>query len=195
MKSLALWCLNSIFRLRYRRKTLSVGTGSKVDYWRLRGRGGKISIGQDCLIHGCIDFDSPDGSVKIGDRCFIGASHFVCHTGITIGNDVIMSWGITIVDHNSHALDWTDRRNDVRDWAAGKKNWDGVKVAPVVIEDRVWIGFGASILKGVRIGEGAIVGAKSVVTRDVPAYAVVAGNPARIIKKAGEDHEDQRQAQ
>ncbi|MBV8923397.1 DapH/DapD/GlmU-related protein, partial [Bradyrhizobium sp.] len=54
--------------------------------------------------------------------------------------------------------------------------------APVVIADKVWIGFNASILKGVTIGEGAVVGACSVVTRDVPPFAVVAGNPARVIR-------------
>ncbi|MGC8751800.1 DapH/DapD/GlmU-related protein, partial [Hydrotalea sp.] len=62
------------------------------------------------------------------------------------------------------------------------KNWEKVKSSPIKIADKAWIGFNVIILKGVTIGEGAIVGAGSVVTKDVPPYAVVAGNPAKIIK-------------
>ncbi|MBK8021791.1 MAG: hypothetical protein IPK19_10285 [Chloroflexi bacterium] len=60
-------------------------------------------------------------------------------------------------------------------------------MAPIRICDKAWIGFNAVILKGVTIGEGAIVGAGSVVTKDVPAWTVVAGNPARIIREFTED--------
>jgi galactoside O-acetyltransferase len=105
-----------------------------------------------------------------------------------MGHDVIVSWGVTIVDHNSHALAWRDRMNDVSQWAIGQKCWDNVKVAPVKIGDRVWIGFGASILKGVTVGEGSIVAAGAMVTRDVPPYCIVGGNPARLIREL-EDHE------
>jgi galactoside O-acetyltransferase len=185
IKRLAMRILNLIFRMRYHSDSLVVGRNSKIDYWRLKGRGGRIAVGDDCLIHCRIDFDAPSGTVTIGDRCFIGASHIVCHSGVTIGHDVIMSWGITVVDHNSHAVEWEERKDDVALWSRGRKDWTHVKVAPVTIGDKAWIGFGASILKGVTIGEGAVVGAKSVVTRDIPAYAVVAGNPARIIRQLG----------
>lgn len=57
----------------------------------------------------------------------------------------------------------------------------------IIIEDDVWIGYGATILSGVRIGKGAVVGAKSVITKDVPSYAIVAGNPAKILKYRFED--------
>ena len=129
-----------------------------------------------------IDFDSPDGAVVIGDRCYVGASHFVCHTAITLGNDVIVSWGVTVVDHDSHSLNWLERQHDIPNWKKGIKHWNDVSVRAVVIGDKVWIGFGASILKGVTVGEGAVVGAKAVVTRDVAPYTVVAGNPARVVR-------------
>lgn len=60
---------------------------------------------------------------------------------------------------------------------------DGRLTRPIVIEDKVWIGIGATVLPGVRIGYGAIVGANSVVTHDVPPMTVVGGNPARFIKE------------
>ena len=184
MRTIILGLLNSVFALLYRnREKFSFGKNSKIAFWRLRGRGGRIRVGDDCIVHCSIDFDGPNGQVTIGDRSFIGASHLVCHTAIDIGSDVIMSWGITVVDHNSHSVDWNQRRNDVALWMKGQKDWDGVKIGPVKIGDKAWIGFGASILKGVKIGEGAVVGAQSVVTKDVPPYAVVAGNPAHIIRQ------------
>ena len=166
-----------------RRKSVLVGSGTVVRWWGLRGRGGRVELGRDCMIRCRFDFDSADGRISIGDRCYIGASHFVCHTRIDIGDDVIISWGVTIVDHDSHALNWSDRARDVSDWVQGTKCWDKVKIAPVTIQDKVWIGFGVSVLKGVTVGEGAVLGAGAVVTRDVPPYAVVAGNPARVVRE------------
>ena len=146
-------------------------------------RGGGISIGEGSIVNCRIGFDDPGGRVQIGRRCYIGASLLVCHTGIRIDDDVIISWGVTVVDHDSHSIDWQQRSADVRLWGQGRKSWNGVNIGPVHIEERAWIGFGASILKGVRIGRGSVIGAGSVVTRDVPPYVVVAGNPARIVRQ------------
>ena len=162
---------------------ISIGPNAHVRWWGLRATkcGRSLSIGQDSMVRCRIDFDSPDGAVVIGDRCYVGASHFVCHTAITLGNDVIVSWGVTVVDHDSHSLNWLVRQDDIPNWKKGIKHWNDVSVRAVVIGDKVWIGFGASILKGVTVGEGAVVGAKAVVTRDVAPYTVVAGNPARVV--------------
>lgn len=171
-----------------RRLHTEIGMGSKVRWTSLLGqRAGRLRVGQGSIVNCRIDFDGHEGNVQIGDRCFIGASHLVCREKITLGDDVIISWGVTVVDHNSHALEWEHRRNDVEDWARGEKNWHHVDIRPVVIHDKVWIGFGVSILKGVVIGEGAVIGAGSVVTRDVPPHTVVAGNPARPIKRINEN--------
>ena len=165
------------------RRDITVGAGSSVSWFRLRGRGGTIGIGSGSIVRARIDFDRPDGVVRIGDRCFVGASHLVCHSRIELGNDVILSWGITIVDHDSHSLDWAHRKKDVVDWARGHKDWHGVRTGPVRIGDRVWIGFGATVLRGVTIGEGSVIGAQAVVTKDVEPYVVVAGNPARVVRR------------
>ena len=111
---------------------------------------------------------------------------------IEIGNDVTIAWGVCIYDHDSHSLDWRDRVEDIRqqneDFHAGRnfianKDWSKVNTAPIRICDKAWIGMNAIILKGVTIGEGAVVGAGAVVTHDVPAWIVVAGNPACEVKK------------
>ena len=73
------------------------------------------------------------------------------------------------------------------DWHAGRKDWSKVPCAPVVIGNRVWIGCNALVLKGVRIGDGAVVAAGTVVTRDVPANSLVGGNPARVIRELAND--------
>ena len=109
--------------------------------------------------------------------------------GISIGADVLISWGCTLVDHDSHSLQWKDRAEDVARWRAGyqsagwtgaaaTKDWTHVPTAPIHIGDKAWIGFGVTVLRGVTIGEGAIVGARSVVTADVPPWTVAVGTPA-----------------
>ena len=167
---------------------VKVGYGARVNWWGLRTArsNGRIVIGSDSIVRCRFDFDSAHGVIRVGERCYLGASHLVCHTAITIGDDVIMSWGVTVVDHDSHSLNWQERQHDVADWMRGVKRWDAVTVRPVCIEDRAWIGFGASILKGVTVGVGAVVGANAVVTRDVPPYTVVAGNPARVVRRLKE---------
>jgi galactoside O-acetyltransferase len=183
-----MYLLNLLAKLANPRRThLKRGKGTSVDWLKVGALRGQVVIGEHSIINCRIDFDSPSGTVIIGDRTYIGASHLVCHTKIEIGNDVIVSWGVTIVDHNSHSLQWRHRRDDVTQWVNGKKGWDQVKVAPVKICHRVWIGFGVSILKGVTVGQGAILAAGAVVTRDVPPYCIVGGNPAQVIRELSDD--------
>ena len=102
----------------------------------------------------------------------------------------MIAWGCTVIDNDSHSLCSLERSNDVINWKKGieenkigyYKSWDNVKHAPIIINDKAWIGFNSIILKGVSIGKGAVIGAGSVVTRDIPDFAVVGGNPAQIIK-------------
>tara|TARA_B110000285_G_scaffold235135_1_gene315058 strand:+ start:3794 stop:4423 length:630 start_codon:yes stop_codon:yes gene_type:complete len=150
-----------------------------------------VRIGNDCVINGTFVFEIASGLITIGNNSFIGGGHFICIDGIEIGNDVMFAWGCTVADNNSHSLKWAERVDDVRDWKRGidesnigaYKNWTNVKRGKITIKDKAWIGFNCIILKGITIGEGAIVGAGSVVTKDVPAWTIVGGNPAKIIRE------------
>ena len=153
----------------------------------------RIYIGDNCLLDCNLIFEKSTGKIDIGDRTYIGGTtKIISINNVQIGNDVTIAWGCTIYDHNSHSIYWNERSNDnvqsIEDYKKTgnfikNKDWNNVKSAPIKICDRVWIGFDCVILKGVTIGEGAVIGARSVVTKDVPPYTVVAGNPARVVKK------------
>ena len=147
----------------------------------------KLVIGEGSIVNGSVTFDCEHASVFIGNYTYIGGSNIISAKKIFIGDNVIISWGCYIVDHNSHAISFEKRSVDVSNWGRGIKDWDHVLKKPIVINNKAWIGFNAIILKGVTIGEGAIIGAGSVVTKDVPPYTIVAGNPARIIRELRED--------
>lgn len=180
------------------RKNISIGLGTiiaesaKFDFIQEVSDKTYVVIGKECHIENNFIFESQSGFIKIGDRCAIGRSNITSINEIEIGNDVIISYGCTIYDHDSHSIYWEERKNDVKniisDINSGvnfikSKEWNNVKTKKVKICDKVWIGFNSVILKGVTIGEGAVVGAQSVVTKDVPPYTVVAGNPAKIVKQ------------
>ncbi|TIP22985.1 MAG: acyltransferase [Mesorhizobium sp.] len=164
---------------------ISAGAGTKMSIQSFRtARRGDHSISDECVLHCAFSFDRSDAKIIVGQRSYIGKSHLVAAERIEIGDDVIISWGTTIVDHNSHATGWQNRKADVADWHQGKKDWSNITIAPVKIEDNVFIGFNVIILKGVTIGKGAVVGAGSVVTKDVAPFTMVGGNPARQIGEA-----------
>lgn len=151
-----------------------------------------LKIGKDSIVKGNFIFESSQGQITIGNHSYIGGGNFISRSSIEIGNNVTIAWGGTVYDHDSHSLDYIERRNDITDELNDirrgnnfilHKNWDVVSSKPIKICDDAWIGMNVTILKGVTIGEGAVVGACSVVTKDVPAFTVVAGNPARVVKK------------
>ena len=111
-------------------------------------------------------------SIIIGNNVGMSGCTISAHKSIIIGDRVLIGSGALIMDSDAHSLDATARRTGA-----------GGETKPVVIEDDVFIGARAIVLKGVTIGKGAVVGAGSVVTKDVPPYSVVAGNPARMIKE------------
>jgi acetyltransferase-like isoleucine patch superfamily enzyme len=179
--------ISMIFVVR-RFNAFTVGSGTDILPWRISGgRRCRLSIGASSLVRSNVVFEKEDATISVGNRCFIGKALISVADSVEIGNDVLISWGVTITDHNSHSLKFSERQCDVEDWHGRNKNWTRVKIGKVVIQDKVWIGFNAIVLKGVTIGEGAIVAAGSVVSKDVPPFTIVAGNPARVVRELGQD--------
>lgn len=145
-----------------------------------------IKIGFGCYILGNLIAYPCGGRINIGDNCFIGDhSRIFSMIGVTIGNNVLIAHNVNILDNNSHAINPNIRKDELKyiiKNGVTKEYSNNVKMSPVNIEDNVWIGLNSVILKGVKIGKGSIVAAGSVVTKDIPAYTIVAGNPAKIIK-------------
>lgn len=110
--------------------------------------------------------------VRIGSRCKISSHTFICE-GVTIEDEVFIGHNVTFVnDRYPRATNGSGRLQSEADWVC----------VPTVVKRGASIGSGATLLCGITVGEGAVVGAGSVVTRDVPAFSVVAGNPARVLK-------------
>ena len=134
-------------------------------------KGSRLTIrGLVDLHRGTLIWASRGGRVSVGHRTYLAnGSRVVCQERVEIGSGCAIAWDVTIQDCDMHEL---------RGFGAAKP-----ASGPVIVEDHVWIGAGAKVLKGVRVGTGAVVAANAVVTRDVEAGTIVAGNPARAIAK------------
>lgn len=172
-----------------RNPNIQISKAANVEVYRnLRlTYGSKLKIAEYSQIQGKIITECSDASVNIGARTFIGRSSIISAHEIIIGDDVLISWGCIIMDHNAHSISWSQRSHDVVNWINGKKDWQNVIKGKIHIHNKAWIGVNVMILKNVSIGEGAIVGAGSVVTKDVPAWTIVAGNPAKVVRLIPED--------
>jgi acetyltransferase-like isoleucine patch superfamily enzyme len=124
------------------------------------------------------------GEISIGDYCYIGNNSKIWSAKkISIGHRVLIAHNVNIHDHNSHPLDSKLRHEDqVHIISKGFQTENDLNEKEIIIHDDVWIGFNSIILKGVTIGKGAIIGAGSLINKDVPEYAVVIGNPFKILK-------------
>ena len=113
----------------------------------------------------------PKAVLEIGDKSYINHdSEIRCREHISIGNNVSIAYGVRIQDSDYHTM-------------CDEKGNEKPQTLPIVIEDDVWIGADTTILKGVRIGRGSVVAARSVVVKSAPPHSLIAGNPAQIIKK------------
>jgi acetyltransferase-like isoleucine patch superfamily enzyme len=151
----------------------------------MQNNASKITIGVNTHIRGTLLIFNYGGKIKIGNNCYIGdGSRVWSGEEVIIGNDVLIAHTVNIVDTQAHEIDATER-SDRYLQLISKGPWadkGSIQTKPIVIKDKVWISFNAIILKGVTIGEGAIVAAGSVVTKDVAPYTLVAGNPAVFVK-------------
>lgn len=155
----------------------------------IRKEGGEIFVGDGCLIEGYVVCENEESKIYIGNNVYIGGSTVIdCSKSITIEDDVLISYHVTIADTDGHSIKFSVRKNDLQDFREKKVHWSTIPSASILIRRGAWIGARSILLKGITIGEGAIIGAGSVVTRDVPAWHIVAGNPAQIIREI-EEHE------
>lgn len=147
-----------------------------------------IEIGANCLIDGELLIFPPSGRIIVGDWCYLGKnSRIWANESLVIGNRVLISHNVNIFDSNTHPINPRLRHEHFR--MISKKGHIAtkfVKTKKIIIKDDVWIGANTTILMGVTIGEGAIIGANSVVLNNVAPYTIVVGNPA-VFKKNVED--------
>lgn len=149
---------------------------------RIRGKGainfGKgFTTGYSCRIE--INGSTNKEKLTIGYDCIIGDyAHIVANDSVTIGNNVLLASRVFITDSN-HGI-YSGLNQSIPEEEPNKRI---MHYAPVVIGDNVWIGENVSIMAGVKIGNGCIIGANSVVTKDIPDNCIAAGIPTRIIKK------------
>lgn len=160
---------------------------NRISCWLLKQNNGSLIIGDDFLcnnkvesnsiglIQPCIfNINAPGSKLIIGNNVGISGSTICATTSVTIGDNVLIGSGCIITDTDAHPIDWEYRKN-------GKN--EKTKRSPIVIGNDVFIGARSIILKGVTIGDRAVIGAGSVVSKDVPADCIVAGNPAVVVKQ------------
>ena len=179
------------------RQLLSCGDSVLGKSFRIRAdqphRGKKyVEVGSDCVLNCSVVFESGEGNVKFGDRVYCGTSEFHCRGRIEMGNDIFISWGCVFSDYDGHSLDYRERKKDIEQLLIDfrregpfreNKNWGSVIDKAIKIGDHAWIGMRCIVLKGVTIGEGAVIAAGSVVTKDVAPWTIVGGNPAKLIRE------------
>ena len=156
---------------------------SEVQRWTSKGR---IIIEDGCVLvntplinlagvlHECrFVLQSDESIIHIGRGCGLSGVTIMCAMKVILGKNVALGANVTIYDNDMHAINPYLRKFD---------NNNNVEAKEVVIEDNVWVGAHSIILKGVHIGRGAVIGAGSIVTKDVPPLTIYAGNPAKFIK-------------
>jgi acetyltransferase-like isoleucine patch superfamily enzyme len=142
-----------------------------------------LVIGGHCTMDGVHFALGEQGRVWIGDYCYFTNAVLLCELELRIGNYVVIGWNTTIADTDFHPLSPAERIADAIACSPLGKRRPRPEIPKrlVVIEDDVWIGPNATILKGVRIGTGAWIEAGALITRDVPSRARMMGNPAQVI--------------
>lgn len=149
----------------------------------------RIKIGNNCELLATLSVFG-NGHINIGNYTTMRNNTRVISTcGIDIGEYVIISNNVTIYDNNTHP---TDPKERVAMSESGfySELWNPIRAesATIKIGDNVWVGERATILKGVTIGKGSIIGMNAMVTKDVPEYGVIVGNPGRLVKKIDQDN-------
>lgn len=180
--------INHLYHGWYKMFLGSVGDGTLIrKHCRLEGDSlNNVKIGEGCCIDsycviGCrseliYDCQKVIPSIIIGNGCIVGQyNHITAVNAIIIGDNLLTGRFVLISDNNHGRFDYEELKKS-------PVNRDIISKGKVIIGNNVWIGDKVSILGGVHIGDGCIIGANSVVTHDIPPYSLAVGNPARIVK-------------
>lgn len=132
-----------------------------------------------------------DGAVEVGSYTVLNGTIIICNERVTIGSHCLLAWGSVITDTwASFETAPVEKRREILRFAAK----DAVRsllpidtARHVVLEDNVWVGFDSVILPGVTLGQGCIIGCKTIISEDVPSYTVMVGNPARPVRRLEPD--------
>jgi acetyltransferase-like isoleucine patch superfamily enzyme len=153
-------------------------------YRSKRERGIEIGHGASTYLGTMFDV-GPQGRVRLGEYALVHGARIICDSEIYIGDYALISWNVVLMDTTRLSTNVAERRRELElaPTRSQRHLSSQAPARPIHIERNVWIGFDACILPGVRIGEGSIVGARSVVSQDVPPFTIVAGNPARVIRE------------
>ena len=149
-----------------------------------------VRVLRGAAVHGLTAFDvGPRGRVTFGAFCMTNGTQFVCDEEITIGTGSLLAWNTVIMDSRRAPLDPMARRAALErvPVTSPRRLLAEVETAPVRIGSNVYIGFDVMVMPGVTVGDGAVVGSRSVVWDDVEPHTVVVGNPARMIRRLGVD--------
>jgi acetyltransferase-like isoleucine patch superfamily enzyme len=144
-----------------------------------------LRVGAHSHVRGELLLFGHGGRITLGEYCYVGEQTRIWSAKeIRIGNRVLISHLCTIMDNLTHPLNPTQRHQQFRDMiTTGHPRELDLDEQAVIIEDDALISCHCVVLRGVRIGRGAVIGAGSVVTRDIPPMVIAAGNPAKVIRK------------
>ena len=163
------WFVNPFYHKKGKRATICRRTRMDVLPWNT------FELGSDSTIEDFATINNGVGAVVIGDRTRIGLGNTLIGP-VSIGNDVRLAQNIVLSGLNHNYED-----------VSQPIHAQGVSTSPIVVEDETWIGANTVVVAGVTIGKHSIVAGGSVVTKDVPPYSVVVGNPARVVKTYNPD--------
>jgi acetyltransferase-like isoleucine patch superfamily enzyme len=163
--------------------------GSSARIRNIRGDSDKITVGRHSRILGELLTFAHGGEISIGEWCYVGeGSRIWSAASIIIGNRVLISHSANVFNNLTHPLGAAARHQQIRQiFSHGHPRDISLDESPVRLCDDAWIGAGAMVLRGVTVGEGGVVAAGAVVTKDVPAFSIVAGNPAVLIRELPAD--------
>lgn len=145
-----------------------------------------VKIGRGSSVYLGVMFDvGPRGHVDIGEFSLLNGARIICDCEVSIGNYCLISWNTVFMDTYRLPRDQAERRRALEQGSASSPRGFRTEAPgrPIRLGHNVWVGFDCCVLPGVTIGEGSVIGARSVVIEDVPPFCVAVGNPARIIRQ------------